>query len=163
MSWNQEKIDKLISLWGKNGHTASQIAKIIGDVTRNAVIGKANRLNLSNKTITKPSPQNLNKEKFKTSPRRERKGKFKSLIIEKNFEPARNLTLEQLTDETCKYMDHDKHPNEPDATFCGRKSVEKFSYCPLHLMIIFSPKNRKEEINEKDEEAPFIKKQIKSA
>ena len=49
MSWTEERVKKLEELWGK-GSTASQIAEIIGDVTRNAVIGKAHRLNLSAKT-----------------------------------------------------------------------------------------------------------------
>ena len=48
MSWNEEKVNKLKELWGK-GNTASQIAVIIGGISRNAVIGKANRLNLSSK------------------------------------------------------------------------------------------------------------------
>ena len=46
MSWTEEKVKKLKELWGK-GSTASQIAEIIGGVSRNAVIGKAHRLNLS--------------------------------------------------------------------------------------------------------------------
>ena len=46
MSWTEEKINKLKELWGK-GNTASQIAEIIGGISRNAVIGKAHRLNLS--------------------------------------------------------------------------------------------------------------------
>ena len=33
-----------------------------------------------------------------------------------------------------------------------KKNVEKFSYCPLHLMIVFQPKGKKEDISEKDEE-----------
>ena len=61
-------------------------------------------------------------------------------------------------------MDHDKHPNENDARFCGRKSVEKFSYCPLHLMIVFQPKGKKDDGAEKEEEIPqYIEKKIKSA
>ena len=48
MSWTDEKVDKLKELWGK-GKTASQIAEIIGGISRNAVIGKAHRLNLSAK------------------------------------------------------------------------------------------------------------------
>ena len=52
MSWTEEKVDKLKELWGK-GSTASQIASIIGGVTRNAVIGKAFRLNLAAKSIPK--------------------------------------------------------------------------------------------------------------
>ena len=48
MSWTEDKVNKLKDLWGK-GNTASQIAQIIGGVSRNAVIGKAHRLNLSAK------------------------------------------------------------------------------------------------------------------
>ena len=48
MSWTEEKVNKLKELWGK-GQTASQIAEIIGGLSRNAVIGKAHRLNLSAK------------------------------------------------------------------------------------------------------------------
>ena len=44
MSWTPEKVEKLKELWGK-GNTASEIAQILGGVTRNAVIGKAHRLN----------------------------------------------------------------------------------------------------------------------
>ena len=43
MSWTEEKVNKLKELWGK-GQTASEIAKILGGVSRNAVIGKAFKL-----------------------------------------------------------------------------------------------------------------------
>ena len=52
MSWTEEKVKTLKDLWGK-GKTASQIAEIIGGVSRNAVIGKAHRLNLSAKIKTR--------------------------------------------------------------------------------------------------------------
>ena len=48
MSWTEEKVESLKKLWG-SGKTASQIAEIIGGISRNAVIGKAHRLNLSAK------------------------------------------------------------------------------------------------------------------
>ena len=57
MSWTDEKVNKLKELWGK-GNTASQIAEIIGGISRNAVIGKAHRLNLSAKIKTRTAASN---------------------------------------------------------------------------------------------------------
>ena len=54
MSWTSEKVEKLKELWSK-GHTASQIAELLGDTTRNAVIGKAHRLNLEARAPSKQS------------------------------------------------------------------------------------------------------------
>tara|TARA_B100000131_G_scaffold272189_1_gene272989 strand:- start:10 stop:492 length:483 start_codon:yes stop_codon:yes gene_type:complete len=160
MSWTEEKVGKLKELWGK-GQTASQISEIIGGVSRNAVIGKAHRLNLSAKIKTKPA---IGSYKSNNNPiqKKGRKSRFKSLLLDKNFEPAKNLQLEELTDSTCKYMEG--HPNEKEASFCGRKNVEKFSYCPLHLMMVFQPKGKKEDVVDKEDEVPkFIEKKIKSA
>ena len=61
MSWTEEKVAKLKELWGK-GNTASQIAEIIGGISRNAVIGKAHRLNLSAKIKTRTAISNQNFE-----------------------------------------------------------------------------------------------------
>ena len=165
MSWTDDKVNTLKDLWGK-GQTASQIAEIIGGVTRNAVIGKANRLNLSAKIKTRPaisrnnlSTSSSNNNIFKKG---NKKNKFRSLLLDKNFEPARNLQLEELNENTCKYMEG--HPDESDSSFCGRKTVEKFSYCPLHLMMVFQPKGKKDEIIDKDDDvSKFVEKNVKSA
>ena len=163
MSWTEEKVNKLKELWGK-GSTASQIAEIIGGISRNAVIGKAHRLKLSAKIIQRPKVNSSNNsffEKKNNIPKKSRKLKFRSLLLDKNFEPAKNLTLEELNENTCKYMEG--HPNESSASFCGRKNVEKFSYCPLHLIVVFQPRGKKEDLNEEDEIPQFIEKKIKSA
>ena len=163
MSWTDEKVEKLKQLWGK-GNTASQIAEIIGGISRNAVIGKAHRLNLSAKIIkrSKITFKNQTHSNEKNLNKKNRKMKFRSLLLDKNFESAKNLNLEELTEHTCKYMEG--HPDDLDSSFCGRKTVEKFSYCPLHLMIVYQPKGKKEEMNLKDDEVPvFLEKKVKSA
>ena len=164
MSWDEKKIEILKNEWGK-GKTASQIAELIGGVSRNAVIGKAHRLNLSIKIKTKSTSPNLSmksnnfENKSNTSSKRL---KFRSLVLDKNFEEAKNISLEELTEHTCKYMEG--HPNERSSSFCGRKTVDKFSYCPLHLMMVFQPKSKKDDISTKDHEMPkFLEKKIKSA
>jgi len=48
MSWTDERVETLKKMWAE-GHSASQIAKELGGVTRNAVIGKVHRLGLSNR------------------------------------------------------------------------------------------------------------------
>ena len=163
MSWNDEKVDKLKELWGK-GNTASQIAQIIGDVSRNAVIGKAHRLNLSAKIKTRSSSYNTNndnKVNQNTNNKKIRQSRFKSLLIEKNFEPENPKQLEELTDNDCKYPIG--HPNEKNFYFCGRSSLKDFSYCKLHLLYAYQSKNKKDEPIETDEVPEFIGKKIKSA
>ena len=57
MSWNEERVEALRTMWAE-GKSASQIAKELGNVTRNAVIGKVHRLGLSNRTTAaKPEPE----------------------------------------------------------------------------------------------------------
>ena len=163
MSWNDEKVNKLKELWGK-GNTASQIAQIIGDVSRNAVIGKAHRLNLSAKIKTRSSSYNTNndnKVNQNTNNKKIRQSRFKSLLIEKNFEPENPKQLEELTDNDCKYPIG--HPNEKNFYFCGRSSLKDFSYCKLHLLYAYQSKNKKDEPIETDEVPEFIGKKIKSA
>ena len=164
MSWNDEKVAKLKELWGK--HTASEISKIIGGVTRNAIIGKANRMNLSSKIKARStsSSQNFqnNSDENTSKQKRGRKSKFQSLIIEKDFEPENPKKLEELDESSCKWPIG--HPEEKSFYFCGRSSLKDFSYCKLHLLYAYQPKGKREEQSDKEEEAPqYIEKKISSA
>ena len=163
MSWTDEKVNKLKELWGR-GNTASQIAEILGGVSRNAVIGKAHRLNLSGKIFTKKGSSNQSKNKTKNLQlnKRVRRGKFKSLVIEKDFEPENPKQLEELDENSCKWPIG--HPNEENFYFCGRTPEADFSYCRLHIFMAFQPKNQKEELIDKEDDVPaFIEKKVKAS
>lgn len=54
MSWTDERVELLKKMWSE-GQSASQIAKELGGVTRNAVIGKVHRLGLSNRSGATPA------------------------------------------------------------------------------------------------------------
>ncbi len=163
MSWNDEKVAKLKELWGK-GNTASQIAEIIGGITRNAVIGKAHRLNLSAKIKTRSTASNQNLKSNNLEPKinsiKGRRSRFKSLLIEKDFEPENPKQLEELNEDLCKWPIG--HPDEKSFYFCGRTSLKDFSYCKLHLLYAYQPKGKKEDANEKDETDELIEKKIHS-
>ncbi len=166
MNWTEEKVTKLKELWGK-GKTANQIAEIIGGISRNAVIGKAHRLNLSAKIKTRSVVSNKNFENSEDNKNlksiKGRRSRFKSLIIEKDFEPENPKQLEELDENSCKWPIG--HPDEKTFYFCGRTSLKDFSYCKLHLLYAYQPKGKKEVAtpsSNKDEMPDFIEKKARS-
>ena len=80
MSWTDERVELLKKMWGE-GQSASQIAKELGGVTRNAVIGKVHRLGLSNRatsgSATKAAPKEAKNaaSKPKAAPKKAHKPK----------------------------------------------------------------------------------------
>ena len=161
-NWTEEKVEFLKKNWGLA--TARELAEQMGaGFTRNSIIGKASRLGLSAKIKTRTAAsnkdfENSNQENIKT--RRGRKSKFKSLIIERDFEPENPKQLEELDESSCKWPIG--HPDEKSFYFCGRSSLKDFSYCKLHLLYAYQPKGKKEEVTEKEEVPEFIEKKIKS-
>ena len=162
-TWDDSKIQILRENWGTM--TASALATKIGGVSRNAVIGKAHRLNLSAKIKTRTATSNKNFEdnldEKSLRSNRGRRSKFKSLLIEKDFEPENPKQLEELDENSCKWPIG--HPDEDSFYFCGRSSLKDFSYCKLHLLYAYQPKGKKDETENKDEEKVYISKKIKSA
>ena len=94
----------------EKGHTASQIVEMLGDTTRNAVIGKAHRLNLEARAPSKSSHTSgtsSGQNKIQRRPSQQpltRKQKFQSILLDKNFEPENPKSLEELfPEDTCKW------------------------------------------------------------
>ena len=165
---DRRKSSKIKRIMGQRQHS-KQIAEIIGGISRNAVIGKAHRLNLSAKLKTKISSSSHHAIKRSSISdgeiqKRGRRSKFRSLIIDKDFEPENPKQLEELDENTCKWPIG--HPDETSFYFCGRSPLKNFSYCKLHLLYAFQQKSdKKDEKTQKgDEDVPsFLQKKFKSA
>ena len=97
-NWSEENVLLLKKYWGSS--TAREIAEKMGSgFTRNSIIGKASRLGLSAKIKTRSASTNKNnvqsneqENKFK---KRSSRNKFRSLIIENDFEPENPKQLEE--------------------------------------------------------------------
>ena len=166
MPWDENNVSKLRELWDQGLPTA-QIGKLLG-FTKNAVVGKAHRIGLERR----PSP--IRRTAVKPDRKKARSPVMPKLNFEKSndisskpkeassFQPIVKNIFNTMPKRGCEWPKG--HPDEIDSSFCGRKTVEKFSYCPLHLMIVFQPKGKKEEVVDKDDDVPkFIEKKVKSA
>jgi len=139
MSWTDERVDLLKKLWGE-GRTAAEIAKELGEVTRNAVIGKAHRLKLSNRT----SPiQKSPKKSIPAKPPAETKAKIaqkqKELIAVSTGRKG-GISLVELRERMCKWPIGD--PKESGFHFCGGEGIPGLPYCSDHAKIAYQASSR---------------------
>mgnify|MGYP002701131959 CR=1 FL=1 len=122
MAWTNDKIELLKRLWDE-GLTASRIAHEIGDMTRNAVIGKAHRLGLSGRMQSKSKNSSISiVRKKKNSP-------YKKKIIEistKVDEPMKPTPFIDIKDGMCRWPLGE--PGENDWKFVGRGTNEKVDW-----------------------------------
>lgn len=122
VDWTDERVETLSNLW-REGYTARQIAeKLGGEVTRNAVIGKANRLGLS-----KPS---------KSSVSRQQRRQQRDVPVQKLEAPkGQRATIFTLTASTCRWPIGD--PGDTDFHFCGAKCSAGNPYCDYHAAMAY--------------------------
>lgn len=158
MSWTDERVELLKKLW-LDGLSASQIAKQLGGVTRNAVIGKVHRLGLSGRaapsqparTVFKaPRPARPAATATPSTPvRRAEPVSQPSAITPQpapisapviyNEQPG-SATVLTLGAHMCKWPIGD--PATDSFSFCGRRSSEG-PYCGEHARVAYQPQQKK--------------------
>lgn len=137
MSWTEERVTLLKKLWGE-GCTAAEIAKELGGVTRNAVIGKAHRLKLSNRVS--PIQQNK-KQAVKTVPETPTSMvKKKEKIVPLVEIPVKGVSMAELKEKMCRWPNGD--PQEKSFSFCGISSVPGLPYCEGHAKVAYQSSSR---------------------
>ena len=147
MGWTDERVETLKKLW-LDGLSASQIAKQLGGVTRNAVIGKVHRLGLSGRaTPSHPSrttfkaprpPRPITVQTPRTRSLEPRPHHVPAVRAAPYVELPGTATVLTLGAHMCKWPIGD--PTSQDFTFCGRRTSDDASpYCLDHARMAYAP------------------------
>lgn len=142
--WSETRTALLRKLWAE-GLSASQIAKQLGGVTRNAVIGKVHRLGLAGRaTPSRPAKRPVRSRPVRFVP----PSVLKPIKVRPPTPTAKDLhatppegalTIETVRDGQCKYMTGEG----PDALVCGR-STPLGSWCILHAKLVYQPSRKRQ-------------------
>lgn len=153
ISWTDDRVEQLKKLW-ESGLSASQIAAELGNITRNAVIGKVHRLGLSGRA---KSPSSAAPRQRKVRPAQNmmrisrpvsRGNTALAHVFEVEAEPdpiafdnvvpmSQRRTLLELTEDTCHWPIGD--PSSTEFFFCGGKAVASLPYCAHHSRVAYQP------------------------
>jgi GcrA cell cycle regulator len=145
MGWNEERVALLRKLWAE-GLSASQIAKQLGGVTRNAVIGKVHRLGLAGRaTPSRPAKRPVRTARPRvigpTAPRVRPASSLPQVVIPDleplKLEDGKAATVLTINDSMCKYPIGD--PTDADFAFCGRGVFGGHPYCQDHARLAYQP------------------------
>lgn len=133
MEWNDERVAALTKLW-RDGLSASQVARHLGGVTRNAVIGKAHRLGLTvrdapSRPVLGPAPAARIRAEIRAAPPPARRPET-APPVRPPIEVAPTATLMTLEDDGCRWPIGD--PARPGFGFCGRARRRGRVYCDEH-------------------------------
>jgi GcrA cell cycle regulator len=156
MSWTDDRVALLKKLWGE-GKTAAEIAKELGGVTRNAVIGKAHRLKLSNRVS--PIQQNNKKPApvVKAPPQ----------LIERKIQkiPAQDnrkgIPLTDLKANECRWPLGD--PREDHFGFCGHRQIAGLPYCAEHAKLAYQAATRNRILKAEELESEVTAEELEAA
>lgn len=140
MGWTDERVEQLKSLWAE-GLSASQIARVLGGVTRNAVIGKVHRLGLAGRA----GPARAERPRSSMSHKSVvRMAAPEPEIIEEDpvpLEDGKFATVLTINDHMCRWPIGD--PSENQFHFCGRKPKSASPYCEAHARKAYQPQQQR--------------------
>jgi GcrA cell cycle regulator len=143
MAWTDDRVEILTKLWGE-GLSASQIARELGDVTRNAVIGKVHRLGLAGRASpTRPKSRIRHREPSNFSSNFSSKDRYNENLKPLSLpEPAVNsdgkpINILMLTEKICKWPIGE--PSDENFRFCGLNRVQGSVYCEEHTKVAYQP------------------------
>ena len=137
MGWTDERVEQLKNLWTE-GLSASQIARALGGVTRNAVIGKVHRLGLAGRV----TPARVDRPRLPSVPRVSLRAHHmpEPPVVEEapiTLDDGSHATVLTINDRMCRWPIGD--PSESEFHFCGRKPKSSSPYCEAHARKAYQP------------------------
>jgi len=136
MGWTDDRVEQLKNLWTE-GLSASQIARVLGGVTRNAVIGKVHRLGLAGRA----TPTRSERPRLPLAPKvAARVYAPEPPVVEEDpvvLEDGNHANVLTINDRMCRWPIGD--PSETDFHFCGRKPKVGSPYCEAHARKAYQP------------------------
>lgn len=168
MGWSEDRVALLRKLWAE-GLSASQIAKQLGGVTRNAVIGKVHRLGLAGRaTPSRPAKRPVRASRPRVmgpSAPRLRPASLLPTVVIPQLEPLRNedgktASVLTLNESMCKFPIGD--PNDADFAFCGRGSASG-PYCADHARLAYQPSQARKRSTARNTEAEDRRRMLRLA
>src|SRR6201993_4322320 len=153
LTWSDDRVEQLKKLW-EAGLSASQIAAELGNVTRNAVIGKVHRLGLSGRakspSSAAPRPRKarpaqhmmrvsrgVSRGNSGLAPPFQGKPEPDPIAYDNVVPMSQRLSLLELSEATCHWPVGD--PASPDFFFCGGKEIAGLPYCAAHSRVAYQP------------------------
>ena len=167
MSWTEQKIQMLKDMWG-HGYSASEIAKRLGGLTRNAVICKAHRLKLS----SRPSPIKREDEggvmpvqpmtpMMRSAKKRVMLRPLPPVALPSTIRPTKDslqaldslkrsegIAVTKAGERHCRWPIGD--PRSPDFRFCGCSAYEGLPYCIDHARMAYQNVGKRQRAGESD-------------
>lgn len=152
MSWTDDRVEILKKLWGE-GHTAAEIAKELGGVTRNAVIGKAHRLKLSGRAspIQQAPKKTASNANAKPAPEKKPAPVVAPAVeaILESDKTRKRMALTDLKPNQCRWPIGD--PQDKDFGFCGAHGADSaMPYCPEHAQLAYQAASKARKISAED-------------
>ncbi len=143
-TWTTERVE-LLKIHFAAGLSCREIANEIG-VSRNAVIGKLSRLNLTREKTVKMRRDNSGRSRPKSVPRlqyrmlRKLFNEAEPVEAEQTIHSERHCSLLELSEERCRWPI--SSPGEKDFCFCGNRPLEGLPYCAGHSRLAYQPASR---------------------
>jgi GcrA cell cycle regulator len=142
--WTDDRVETLKRLW-LVGLSAAQVARQLGGVSRNAVIGKLHRLGLTGVRAAAARPRRI--AGTPTRPRRPVQPRRRATPVAPHpqtmppaidpAEPGLVRDATELRPHLCKWPIGD--PQADDFSFCGRRTLDDGPYCPTHDRLAHRP------------------------